>query len=235
MVFATVMQALMQVKNFVPWRLRHRVDRWLEKSIRPGHPKLYKLVKFGRTNLNTPDYWDNVWRADTTDRNYSELFAAILERIPEGARVLDVGCGVGRLSRRLRDERRARVTGLDFSRWACEQLAKDGFETMVSTLPTIPFPDGAFDAAVATEVLEHLDRPAATIREMARVVRPGGTLICSVPDNALHPHEELEHQHTFTEKTARALFASIAATIETTTGAMPGHHDYVLVVARLEH
>jgi ubiquinone/menaquinone biosynthesis C-methylase UbiE len=229
------MQALMQFKNFVPWRLRHRVDRWLEKRVRPSHPKLYKLVKFGRTNLNTPEYWDSVWRSDTTDRNYSELFAAILERIPEGAKVLDVGCGVGRLSRRLRDECRARVTGLDFSPWACEQLAKDGFETVVSTLPTIPFPDGAFDAAVATEVLEHLDRPAATIREMARVVRRGGTLICSVPNEALHPHEELEHQHTFTQKTARALFASIAATIETMTVGTRGHHDYVLVVARLKY
>jgi ubiquinone/menaquinone biosynthesis C-methylase UbiE len=201
----------------------------------PKNPSLYKLVKFGRTNLNTPEYWDGIWRTDTTDRNYLELFAAILEQVSEGAKVLDMGCGAGRLSRLLRDQRRARVTGLEFSTWACAQLAKEGFETVVSTLPGIPFPDSTFDMAVATAVLEHLDRPAATIREMARVVRSGGILMCTVPDDTLHPYEELEHQHTFTEQSARAMFAPIATAVETRSGTMQGHHRYGLVLGRVIH
>lgn len=191
------MALIQKLKKLIPWRIRHRFHLWMEDSLRPVNPSLYKLLKFGRRNLNTPQYWDDVWSTDTLDREYSELFRLVLARVPERARTLDVGCGVGNLSRLLRDQRQARVTALDFSTWACEQLTKDGFETVVSSLPRIPLPDSVFDVAVATEVMEHLDRPERTLAEMVRVVKPGGIIMCSVPNDTLHPHQELEHQQAF--------------------------------------
>jgi 2-polyprenyl-3-methyl-5-hydroxy-6-metoxy-1,4-benzoquinol methylase len=227
----------MNFENLVPWRIRHRVNRWLESSLRRRHTDLYKLIKFGRRNLNTPEYWNDVWRNDTTDRSYAALFDAILERVPTGARILDVGCGAGHLARLLRERREARVTALDFSAWACAQLAQEGFETVVSTLPTIPLPDGTFDVAIATEVLEHLDTPNATVREMAHVVRAGGLVMCSVPNDSLHPHEELEHQHAFTEASLRAMFAPVVEALEIRMGKMSSSvpSPYLLAAGRVVH
>src|SRR6478736_2489794 len=125
----------MQIKNVVPWRVRNRMDIWLEQTLRPRYHRLYKLIRFGRPNLNTASYWDNIWRNDTENRDYSELFAHILKQVDAGTKVLDVGCGSGRLSRVLRDQRAAQVTALDFSPWACQQLAAEGFDTVVSALP----------------------------------------------------------------------------------------------------
>jgi len=123
------------------------------KTSSPNTPKLYKLIKFGRTNINTPDYWNEEWKNDSVQRNYDELFRLILEQIPEQATVLDVGCGVGRLSKLIKQQRNAELTCLDFSSWACEQLQKEGFNTVISQLPKIPLPDSTFDIAVATKCL----------------------------------------------------------------------------------
>ena len=52
----------------------------------------------------------------------------------------------------------------------------------------IPFPDGAFDNVLCTEVLEHVEDPAGLIAEMLRVLRPGGTLLVTVPFSARVHH-----------------------------------------------
>jgi ubiquinone/menaquinone biosynthesis C-methylase UbiE len=190
-------------KNFIhliPWRICNRIESWMEKCVRVKHPTLYKILKFGRKNINTPVYWDKVYQTGTYAGKHEELFNMVLDNIPNGAKILDVGCGTGELARLIRDKRNAIVTCLDFSRFACEQLIKDGFKTVVSALPKIPLPDNTFDTVMAIEVLEHLDDPQKTIIQMARVVRPGGIVICTVPNNRLYPSKELEHQQVFTKE-----------------------------------
>jgi ubiquinone/menaquinone biosynthesis C-methylase UbiE len=217
----------------VPWFIRHRLHKWLEGRLRPTNPGLYKLVKYGRTNINTPRYWDGVWRNDTENRNYRELFQQICNRIPPQSKVLDVGCGSGILARQLRDTCGAIVTALDFSAHACSLLASDGFETIVSTLPAIPFPDESFDFAVCTEVLEHLDDPEKTIIQMFRIVRRGGSVICSVPDNLLHPHQELEHQRAFTVTRFKLLLNTVSHDFEVIQGrAESGHPNFLLGILK---
>ena len=208
----------MSLKNLIPWRIRHRTDLWMENSLRPSNPSLYKLLKFGRRNLNTPNYWDEVWSTDTVDREYTQLFQAVVARVPEGSKVLDTGCGVGKLSRLLRDKCKAQVTGLDFSPWACGELAKEGFETVVSSLPTIPLPDNSFDVVVATEVMEHLDYPDRTLAQMVRVAKPGGIVMCSVPNDTMHPHEELEHQRAFDRSSMETMLSAHSSDYEILTG-----------------
>jgi len=165
----------------------NRIESWMEKCVRVKHPALYKILKFGKKNINTPIYWDKIYQTGTYTGKHKELFNIVLDNIPSGAKVLDIGCGMGELARLIRNKRDADVTCLDFSRWACEQLKKDGFKTVLSALPKIPSPDNAFDAVVAIEVLEHLDTVEKTIIQMARVVKPGGIIICSVPNNRLYP------------------------------------------------
>jgi len=208
----------MRIKELIPWRIRYRLDRCLEERLRPTNTGLYKFLKFGRTNINTAKYWDKVWRTDTSDRDYQELFQLICDRIPAGSRVLDVGCGMGILARRLRETRGASVMALDFSAHACRALAAEGFETIVSKLPAIPVPDQSFDVAVCTEVLEHLDHPERTLTQMFRVVRRGGLVMCSAPDDALHPHRELEHQTAFTRQRFEQLMGTMGDNFEVIQG-----------------
>jgi len=226
----------MGIKHLVPWRVRNATSVFLEDKVRPRSHRLYKLLKFGRTNLNTRAYWNQTWSTDSEQRNYDQLFKLIVERIPERAKVIDVGCGVGRLSKIIKRERDADLTCLDFSDWACEQLKREGFKTVVSKLPRIPLESATFDVAVATEVLEHLDDPVATLKQMARVVRPGGIVMCSVPNDALHPHVELEHQQAFTEASLRHMLSTFGQDITILSGDLipGGKTQFLLGVVRIE-
>ena len=111
-----------------------------------------------------------------------------------GERVLDMGCGAGRHAFEMY-RRGADVVAFDQD---AEELAgvRDLFAAMsqAGEVPagaqadvkegdagSLPFADAEFDRVVAAEVLEHLPADVAAIEELARVLRPGGTLAVSVP------------------------------------------------------
>ena len=104
--------------------------------------------------------------------------------LPAGpARILDAGCGTGGLIRRLAPLRPDWTwTGIDVSPLACE-LARErgGAEVREGSVTALPFRDGEFAAAVSADVLYHLDDDEAALREMARVLRPGGIVVINVP------------------------------------------------------
>jgi SAM-dependent methyltransferase len=95
--------------------------------------------------------------------------------------ILDLGCGTGGASLVL--HRYGDAIAFDRAPNA-HALAPDrpyAGRVMGAADGTLPFADGSFDAAVALDVLEHLDDDAAAIAELGRVVRPGGFLIVFVP------------------------------------------------------
>ncbi len=102
----------------------------------------------------------------------------------EGAvcgRLVDLGCGDFRLSRAF-FPRAEQVFGID--RWLaarCHRAAPPGARFVYASLEAAPFRDASFDTAVCTEVLEHVRDEAAAWREIARLVKPGGRLILSLP------------------------------------------------------
>ncbi len=100
------------------------------------------------------------------------------------ARVLDAGCGTGGLSRRLAAAEPAWTwTGVDLSPLACA-LARErvpAAEIREADVTALPFPDASFDAVVSADVLYHVPDDALALRELARVLRPGGTLVVNVP------------------------------------------------------
>jgi demethylmenaquinone methyltransferase / 2-methoxy-6-polyprenyl-1,4-benzoquinol methylase len=103
----------------------------------------------------------------------------LVARLPtDRGHVLDVATGTGLVARAL-VERGFRVTGLDQSG---EMLAHarrrfgERVELVEASADDLPFPDASFDHLTFTYLLRYVDDPVATMRELARVVRPGGTV-----------------------------------------------------------
>jgi SAM-dependent methyltransferase len=102
----------------------------------------------------------------------------------ESAEVLDAACGVGYGSAHLADVAH-RVVGLDRSVEAIEDArqgyARPNVEFVEGDLLALPFDGHSFDVVCAFEAIEHLEDPAAFLREAARVLRANGTLLASTP------------------------------------------------------
>lgn len=101
---------------------------------------------------------------------------------------LDAGCGSGEYTRALLLPRADYVAGMDFSLESLRRLqsrlepdptGRCGLAN--GSVTALPFRAASFDTALCTEVIEHIDDDALAVRELCRVLRPGGTLVLSVP------------------------------------------------------
>ena len=126
----------------------------------------------------------------------TQLADAVGYRVLAGGHILDLGCGSGDLSRHLAAAG-LRVTGCDISAnmlaraAASDPTASVELVRLAPDWQTLPFPTATFDAIVAASVLEYVSSPSEVLRECARVLRPGGVLLCTVPDPT-HPLRWLE-------------------------------------------
>jgi SAM-dependent methyltransferase len=113
--------------------------------------------------------------------------AVALSLLAGGERLLDVGCwNGGFLERVARSERYQELVGVDVVPDGVESARAKGFEAYIVDLngDPLPFPDGHFDGVVHLAVLEHVFDPYAMIREIHRVLRPGGEFVIAVPNAA---------------------------------------------------
>jgi 2-polyprenyl-6-hydroxyphenyl methylase / 3-demethylubiquinone-9 3-methyltransferase len=98
---------------------------------------------------------------------------------PAGRLILDAGCGGGLVSRELAAAG-VEVVGIDLglgSLNAARRAVPVRFRPVLGRLESLPFADGSFDAVVAADVLEHIPDLPGAVRELARVLRPGGRLL----------------------------------------------------------
>jgi SAM-dependent methyltransferase len=100
-------------------------------------------------------------------------------RLAPCARILDAPCGAGALTSALRAEGYAAL-GADIDSEARLRLG-DGFAIADLTKP-FPWPDASFDAVLSVEGIEHLENRHAYLREVRRVLRPGGVLVLTTPN-----------------------------------------------------
>lgn len=107
----------------------------------------------------------------------------------EGRRFLDCGCGGGEYVRALAATG-ARAVGVEIEAAKLRAAARSGAGAGLSRgdLQRLPFPDGAFDLALVNEVLEHVPDDLVALREVHRVLRPGGRVVVLSP-NRLYPFE----------------------------------------------
>jgi demethylmenaquinone methyltransferase / 2-methoxy-6-polyprenyl-1,4-benzoquinol methylase len=144
---------------------RNRAARELFAPLAGTYDRYASLLSFGQ---------DPRWRS---------FLASRLVVAPEG-RVLDVACGTGAVALEVARRHGCRVVGVDQSP---EMLAEgrrrieaaglgDRVELREARAEELPFESGSFDGLTFTYLLRYVDDPAATMRELARVVRPGGRI-----------------------------------------------------------
>jgi SAM-dependent methyltransferase len=95
-------------------------------------------------------------------------------------RLLDIGFGAGSLLRTAR-ELGWEAVGSEVSSSAVEHAIRNGLEVYNGTLQDCRFPEGHFDVVTASEILEHLPNPQSELREIKRILRPGGLFWGTTP------------------------------------------------------
>lgn len=140
-----------------------------------------------------PGYWRDVTRHFSPD-----------------ARLLDVGCGGAWLGDHFDD-----YTGIDVSPEAVEAARSRGRQVLlVDGEEPLPFEEASFDGVVLKDVLEHVANPVAVVREVRRVLRPGGRVFASSPDAQRWVWDDYTHRRPFTRKSFRKLFEDQGLCVE---------------------
>jgi len=125
-------------------------------------------------------------------------------RLPARARILDAGCGSGRNMVEL--ARHGTVTGVELAD-ASVSLARErgAGEVIAGSVLEMPFEADSFDLAASLDVIEHLEDDLTALRELRRVVAPGGSLLVTVPAYQWlwSGHDEINHH--FRRYTRRSL------------------------------
>ena len=151
-----------------------------------------------QTHAAEDRHWWYRGRRKVIERVISDL------RLPARARILDAGCGSGR--NMVEFARHGTVTGIELSQTSV-QLARgrESGEVIEGSVLEMPFEADSFDLAASLDVIEHLQDDVAALRELRRVVAPGGTLLVTVPAYQWlwSGHDEINHH--FRRYTRRSL------------------------------
>jgi SAM-dependent methyltransferase len=115
------------------------------------------------------------------DAGFYAKYADTLKPTEPGARVLDVGCGVGQVVARL-TEAGYEAYGVDVSEPNIERAKKICPRCQLYDGRKLPFNDTFFASVGALNVLEHVEAPEAFVKELVRVVRIGGRIVISSPN-----------------------------------------------------
>ena len=139
---------------------RNRAALGLFAPLAPTYDRYARLLSFGQ---------DPRWRRFLVSR---------IEARPDD-RVIDVACGTGAVAAELRRRYGCHVVGVDQSGdmlAVARSRVDEEVELVKARAEALPFEDASFDALTFTYLLRYVDDSAATLRELARVVRPGGRI-----------------------------------------------------------
>lgn len=114
-------------------------------------------------------------------RDYDDTRRILAARFPKRGELLEVGSGLGYLLAYFRDDG-WNVRGVEPDEAITRHARKvHGLDIQTKILPDAAFPDASFDAVLMMHVIEHVPDPQATLREILRVLKPGGMLVMETP------------------------------------------------------
>jgi SAM-dependent methyltransferase len=152
---------------------------------------------------------DRYWWFRAKRAFLASALTGVRQRLPDHPRILDVGCGTGAVLAFL--ETWGTPFGIDREAEALAFCRERGHTCLAQgQAERLPFADGVFDLVVMADMLEHLPADVPAVAEAARVLAPGGILLCTVP---AHPflygeHDRaLHHYRRYARTTLHALLA----------------------------
>jgi len=178
------------------------------------------------------NYTNNLF--DPTDKNNS--WSLLYQYVPEGSRVLDIGCSSGNFGHVLINEKKCEVVGMDIDKDDVSRAKKVLTQAFVRNIERDSVSDlGMFDVIIFADVLEHLLDPIAALEKVKPLLKPKGRVVFSIPNMAhasvrimllkgffeytpigvldrthLHYYDEVEVKHVFAE--AKMKIAEISPT-----------------------
>jgi SAM-dependent methyltransferase len=155
---------------------------------------------------------------------------ALCERYLARGRIADVGCGIGHSYQLLAPRE---TVGVDLD---ADALAGQERTTVVADMRELPFGDAEFDGAIAVHSIEHVPDPERALAELARIVRPGSTVVLVTPnrltfarpDEIIDPYHYVEYDERQLAELCSGFFESVRM------AGIFGSERYRAIVAR-EH
>lgn len=157
--------------------------------------------------MSHTDYFEYLRRRSRYGLFYRHryLYPRLSSRLRGSA--LDIGCGIGDMLRH-----RPETVGVDINPETVAWCREQGLDARVMEVDKLPFEAATFDSAILDNVLEHLTEPSALLDEIARVVRPGGSLIVGVPGTKGYTcdpdHKQFYDEDTLVDRVSQHGFAS---------------------------
>jgi dolichol-phosphate mannosyltransferase len=177
---------------------RIRADGWRIKEVpfhyrqRQGGRSHAGIISFGlayartlgrmwalRNSLESADYDDRAFNSRIPIQRFWQRrrYAIVLGMLGRADAVLDVGCGSSKILEAL-----PHAVGLDLNFKPLRFRRQTNRLVVNGDVHRLPFHDGAFEAVICSEMLEHVPFDARIFTELSRVLRPGGVLVVGTPD-----------------------------------------------------